>query len=150
MLRLLAVLSDSRRQLIDLPIVRPQLLRQFLRSPQPHRAALDIHQHGRAAQRLQRRPIPQAAIGEDQQALLFSRLLPLALVQPFAGLLQRLDQRGAAAGAELLQPVLQLRRGLLPLPQPAWLCAGGVQDGKAGALAVGLLEGLGQQAFGLG
>ena len=74
-------------------------------------------------------------------------LLPLALVQPVASLLQCVDQRSAAARAKLLQPFMQLRRGFLSLPEPARLCASGVQHGEAGALAVGLFEGVGEQAL---
>ncbi len=38
----------------------------------------------------------------------------------------------------------------MALPEPLRLAAGGVEHGEVGALAVGLLEQAGEQAFGLG
>lgn len=100
----------------DGPVLGAELFGQLPGSSQAHCAPFDIHQQRRAVQRLQRRPLTQAAIGQYQQALMLAGFLPLALFQPITGLLQSLDQRRAAAGAELFQPVLQLRGCFLSLP----------------------------------
>ncbi|MNR66942.1 hypothetical protein D3C85_1906800 [compost metagenome] len=55
----------------------------------------------------QGRPVAQAAVGEDQQALALGRFQPLPARLPQCGLLQGVDQRGATAGAELVEPVAQ-------------------------------------------
>lgn len=81
---------------------------------------------------------------------MFARFVALPADEPGRGQLQRLDDRRAAAGAELVQPGVQFGRGLLPLPQPARLRAAGFEHGQAGALAVGAGEQLGEQALGLG
>lgn len=125
-----------------------QLLGEQAGAAEADRCAFDIHQQRRALAGRQGRPVAQAAVGEDQQALALGRFQPLAAGLPQRGLLQGVDQRGAAASAELVEPVTQRDGGLLSLPQPARLRAGGVQQGEARALAIGLVEHFGEQALG--
>lgn len=130
-------------------VVRPQLTRQLHGSPQADRRAFDIHQGGGTRADGQRRPLTQAPIGNHQQALLLAGLEALPALQPVVGLLQGRDQRAAAAGTELAQPLLQSTRGFLTLPVPLRLGAMGVEYGNSRALPVSTLEQFGQQALGL-
>ncbi len=137
------------RQRIDMTVMRAQLIRQLVGAAEANRRAFDIHQQCRAGTRRQGRPVAQAAIGDDQQALAFARVQTLTPRLPVGGLVQRIEQGRAAACAQLGQPQLQGLGSLLPLPHPLRLAAGGMQHGQARTLAARLLEHLSEQALGL-
>src|SRR3990167_4181408 len=130
-------------------VVRTQLGGQLAGTAEADRCVFDIHQQRRASARGQGRPVAQAAIGDDQQALTLGRMQALAARLPGGGLLYGSQQGRAAAGAQFPEPLVQGLGGFLPLPQPLRLAAGGVEQGQARALPAGLLEQLAEQTLGL-
>ncbi|MCY1311851.1 hypothetical protein D9M70_622110 [compost metagenome] len=97
-------------------VVGAQFGSQLARAAEAHGGGFDVHQHGRVGQRRQWRPVVQAAVGEDQQALALAGFQALATLLPVSRLLQGFQQRSAAAGAEVFQPLLQGSAGLVSLP----------------------------------
>lgn len=132
-----------------MPILGPQFVGQLNGTAEADRRALDIHQCGGAKAERQCWPFTQSPVGNDQQALLLTRLEALAALQPVVGLLQRRNQRAATTGTEFRQPLLQGSRRFLTLPVPLRLCSVGVEYGDARTFPVGPLEQLGEQPFGL-
>lgn len=125
-----------------------QRLCQLLRTAQADGRALGVEQQGWAWQRRQVGQVTQATVGEDQQALAFARFRPLPTRQPVTRLLQRIEQRRAATGAQFVKPSMQFSTGLAPLPQPLRLTPTGLQHGQARTLAIGAVENLGEHALG--
>ena len=76
-------------QTIDMPIIQLQPNRQFLSPTQPDRPTLNVHQQPRTVQQRQPGNILEAPIGNQQQALLLSRIAFTPRRQPITRLAQR-------------------------------------------------------------
>ncbi len=145
----LAKRSSAGSQLIDVPIVGAQRFGNCLRSAQANRSALDINQQSRAIQRWQSGAMLQTPVRYHQQSLLFGGETLAPLPQPLLRLQQRREQRCATARSQRLQPRLQTTGRFESLHVPCRRRTTGGQQSEPRALAVGVVEQLREQTFGI-
>ena len=133
-----------------MPVFRAQAPGELPGPSQAQRSQFDIQHLDRTVRYCQLFQVAQAPVSDQEQLAFFARALPPTTSQPCLSFGQASQQRRSASRSQLLQPGLQCLTAALALARPFRSLPRCLQDRDPDPLAIGLLEPVGQQAFGLG